>query len=491
MKWYRLVLGAVIMLSFSYAAYAYVGGDGTLELTYNFRTTPQAIDLFGPHGRALDREENLSNGETYQRIVNGPAYTTVTLPGAYDAVTVQLEYQNPSQTLVELGVKRTADPELFDYTLQPLENKLVDNSDWDRIENDQYILLQRDPTYTSIEEFLAKPPTTVRGGSYLISPDLAFTDPSYQANSTNGSHITTTLRGAHEFYTYAAAETLTVQVTVEDINYTSGEDPVTVALYQQDQFIAQEILADDGEIGITGQSTGPRSLQLAVPNVTDGVYHIKVETNDDILITAIQSDQERFVISKSIHLAGSEEYVATGAQLNLTPTTLQSDSNWLTVVAKHPYGVGDLTMYNRLLHVNKVNTPYTWINPIPQYDYAVTIPQNDTLALSDSYFALPGAEAFDPWFGLRPISQYTDPDGLSYVLSGQYTGPTRLRSWTTATATFDLTGIDQRRPNELEFLLSAPGLETTSLGIKVRSITVVAVQHPITITYLWKKIFGN
>ena len=55
MKWYRLVLGAVIMLSFSYAAYAYVGGDGTLELTYNFRTTPQAIDLFGPHGRALDR----------------------------------------------------------------------------------------------------------------------------------------------------------------------------------------------------------------------------------------------------------------------------------------------------------------------------------------------------------------------------------------------------------------------------------------------------
>ncbi len=461
MKWYRIGLGVLVAISFVYATYQYIGGDGTLDLVYRFRTTPQAIALFGPSGRALDREKNLSNGETYQRIVNGPAYTSVILPGAYDRVTVELEYQNPSQTLVELGIKLSDDPALFDYRLQPLENKLVDNSDWDRLENDQYILLQREPTYSSIEEFLENPPTTGRGGSYLISPDLAFTDATYQANPTSGSHITTTLRGTHEFYTYAAAETLAVQLTVEDINYTAGEDPVTMSVYYRNQLVDSTTLIDDGEIGMTGISTGPRQLHLSVPNVSAGVYQIKVATNDDILITAIQSDQERLVVSKSIHLAGTEEYAATGAQLNLAPTMLQSDSNWLTVLAKHPYGVGDLTMYNRLLHVNKVTTPYTWTNPIPQYDYTVTLPQNDILALSDSYFALPGAAAFDPWFGLRPISQYTDPDGLSYIFSGRYTEPTRLRSWTTATATFDLTGIDQQRPNVLQFIGSAPGLGGT------------------------------
>lgn len=489
MKWYRALLGAVVLVSFLYAAYQYVGGDGTLELTYNFRSIPQAIDLFGPHGRGLDREENLSNGETYQRIVNGPAYTTVTLPGAYDAVTVELEYQNPSQTLVEFGIKRTADPNAFDYTVQPLENKLVDNSDWDRLENDDYILLQKDPTYTSIEEFLEQPPTDVRGGSYLVSPNLAFSDPTYSPDLTRGSEITTTLRGSHEFYTYAANETVQVVFTVEDINYTAGEDLITLSLYRQDDLVTETTIVDDGEVGITGQTTGARTISTTIPVAEAGVYQMKVSTTDDVLITRIQSDQERIVVGKSIHLAGTEEYTSTGATLNLTPTTVQSDSNWITVIAKHPYGVGDLQMYNRLLHVNKVNTPYTWTNPIPNYDFSVTLPQNDVLLLADSYFALPGAEAFDPWFGLRPISQYTDPDGLDYVLSGHYTEPTRLRSWTTAATTFDLIGVDQTRPNQLQFLLSAPGLETTSLGLKVRSITVRAQQHPITLAYLWEKLF--
>lgn len=489
MKWYRVGLGVLLVASFSYAAYEYIGGDGTLELTYHFRTTPTAIDLFGPHGRALDREENLSNGETYQRIVNGPAYTSVTLPGAYDKVTVQLEYQNPSQTLVEMGIKLSNDPALFDYRLQPLENKLVDNSDWDRLTNDQVVLLQRELTYASVADFLSDPPTAVRGGSYLISPNLAFTDAAYLANSTTGSHLTTTLRGTHEFYTYAAHEDLSFTVTVEDINYTAGADAVTISVYRQDQLLTEEVLWDDGEVGITGKTTGPRQLSIVIPQVDPGVYQLKVITTDDVLLTDIQSDQERFVISKSIHLAGTEEYSQTGAQLNLNPTTLQSDSNWLTVIAKHPYGVGDLALYDRTLHVNKVNTPYTWINPINQSKHSVTLPHNDVLVLSDSYFALPGAEGFDPWFGLRPISQYTNSDGLAYVISGHYTEPIRLRSWTTAATTFDLTGISQERPNVLQFIVSAPGLETTSLGLKIRSIRIIAEQQPITLSYLWKKLF--
>lgn len=489
MKWCRVLLGIVIIVSFAYAGYAYIGGDGTLQLTYNFQTPPQAIELFGPLGRALDREKNLSNDETYQRIVNGPAYTSVTLPGAYDRITVQLEYQNPSQMLVELGIKLSDDPTLFDYRLQPLENKLIDNSDWPRLENDKYILLQREPTYASLEDFLNNPPTTVRGGSYLISPNLAFTDATYVANQTTGSHIAVTLRGRHELYTYAADEDLSFEFTIEDINYEAGDDAVTVSVYRQDQFMLDKTVVDDGEIGVTGLSLGPRTIAVELPNVPAGVYQVMVEATDDILITDIRSAQERLVVGKSIHLAGTQEYVNTGVELNVTPTILQSDSNWLTVIAKHPYGVSDVLTYDRVLHINKVDTPYTWVNPISNYEHAVTFPRNDVLVLSDTYFVLPGAEGFDPWFGLRPVSQYINPDGLSYVLSGHYTEPTRLRSWTTASTTFNLTDIGQERPNVLQFIVSAPGLETTSLGLKVRSIRIIAEQHPITLSYLWQKIF--
>lgn len=483
-----MALGLVVAGSFIWTGYEYLGGDGALELHYNFQTKPKAISLFGPSGRALDREQNQSNGETYQRIVNGPVYTDVTLPGAYDSVTVALEYQNPSQALVELGIKLSDDPALFDYRMQPLENKLVDNSDWSRLENDQYILLQRTPSYASIEDFFAHPPTTVKGGSYLVSPNSAYVDPNYQANRETGSTIITTLRGRHELYTYAAAETVLVEFTVTDINYTAGDDTVRLFLYQQDQLVAEASLEDDGEFGITGQATGERTVTLQLANAPAGVYQIVLDTTDDIMITRIQSDQEKLVVAKSLHLAGSAEYQATGVTLNTTSTTVQTDSNWLTVIAKHTYGVADVATYDRILHINKVDTPYTWTNPISNYTHTVTFPNNDVLVLSDSYFALPGAEAFDPWFGLRPISQYTNPDGLAYVISGRYDPPTRLRTWTTATATFDLTGIEQSRPNVLQFIVSAPGLETTSLGLKVRSIKVTAAQHPITLSYLWQKI---
>lgn len=479
-----------MLASFGYALYQYSGGDGSLELTYRYQTKPTAISLFGPNGRALEREANQTNGETYQRIVAGPAYVTTTLPGAYDRVTVELEYQNPKQTVVELGIKLSDDPALFDYRLQPLENKLVDDSDWSRVENDQFILLQRTPTYATIEEFLAAPPTTLRGGSYLVSPNLAFVDPAYQAQADAGSTITTTLRGRHEFYTYAAAETLTVQFTIEDINYTAGEDPIRLAVYRADTLMTEATLLDDGEIGVTGQSTGPRTIAVQLANAPAGVYQVVLEANDDHLITNLTSEQERFIVSKSIHLAGSAEYNNSGAQLNLTSTTLQTDGNWLSVIAKHPYGVGDVTLYDgTVMHINKVNTPYTWSNPISNFEHAVTFSNNDVLVLTDSYLALPGAEAFDPWFGLRPISQYTNADQLDYVFSGHYTPPTRLRSWTTASTTFDLTGIAQPRPNVLQFVLSAPGLDTTSLGLKVRSVKVIAEQPPITLGYLWKKLF--
>ncbi len=483
-----MALGIAVVGSFMWTGYEYLGGDGTLELRYYFQTKPSAISLFGPSGRALDREQNKNNGETYQRIVNGPVYTDVTLPGAYDKVTVELEYQNPSQMLVELGIKLSDDPALFDYRMQPLENKLVDNSDWSRLENDQYIFLQRTSTYTSIEQFLANPPTTAKGGSYLVSPNLAYVDPDYQANTETGSTITTTLRGRHEFYTYAADENVFIQFTVADINYSADDDAVRLFLYQQDKLVAEVTLADDGELGITGIATGERTVALQLDNVPAGVYQIVFDATDDVIITQIQSDQERLVVAKSINLAGTEEYRATGITLNTTPTTLHTGSNWLTVIAKHTYGVADVVTYDRVLHINKVDTPYTWTNPISNYTHDITFPNNDVLVLSDSYFALPGAEAFDPWFGLRPISQYTNPDGLDYVISGHYDPPTRLRTWTTASATFDLTGIEQSRPNVLQFIVSAPGLETTSLGLKVRSITITAQQHPITLSYLWKKI---
>lgn len=459
--------------------YQYLGGDGELTFTYRFRGDEQAISRLQPHGRALDLERNQDNGETYQRLVGEPAYFTATLPGSYDNVAVTIEYQNPYQTVIELGVKQTSDPALFDYIMQPLENKLVDDNDWEAVQTDNLVLLQKESKYESVEDFLNHPPLDAHVGTYLSAPTPNFVDPSYQPDLNRGSDLKLTLRGAHQFYSYAqAGEHLEYKMELHSLNYLPGDDVASINLTQND------VLLDSGFVTNNGETT----LETIAP--TTGVYVLSVAASDDLLLTHLQSSQERLVVGKSIHLAGSAEYQSSGIAINTTPTSLKSAGNWLTAVAKHSYGVGDYEMYNGTLTIPKVDTPVTWLNPIADREFTFTAINNDLYLQTDAYFAVPGAESFDPWFGFRTISRYSDLDHLDYVLSGIYTAPTRLRGWTTATTEFDLATVTQTKPNNLQFIVSAPGLEAVPEGIKIRSITITAKQPPLTFSYLWEKLFG-
>jgi hypothetical protein len=477
--WLRWVYGLLGAGSILWIIYLYFGGTGVLALSYQFDSNSQAISPFSPHGRALDLERNQDNGETYQRLVGEPAYFTARLPGSYDRLEVQLEYQNPEQTVVELGVKQTSDKTLFDYLMKPLENKLVDDSSWSRLESDQYVLLQRTPTYDSIDDFLTQPPINASIGSYFTVPSLPFTDPTYTPNNDKGSEITTTLRGKHEFYTYAAAgEVMTFSVEAATLNYIAGDDVVSVSLDY-----------DGAELSTSGFTNGGVA-NLEATAMVSGVYRLVIDCTDDVLITNITSSQERLVVGKTLHLAGSQEYASSGISINTAATTVSSDANWVTLIPKHSYAVGDYNFYDRVVTLGRIDTPITWVNPIGEREFEFVAPNNDLYLESDSYFALPGAEAFDPWFGMRPISQYTHADNLDYVFSGRYTEPTRLRGWTTASASFDLTSVTQNKPNTLQFILSAPGLSSASQGLKIRSIKVTAYQQPLSFNLLWEKLFG-
>ncbi len=477
--WLRLVCILVGVSSILWIVFQYFGGNGVLTLAYQFDGAGLAISELSPHGRALDLEQNQDNGETYQRVVGEPVYFTANLPGSYDRLTVELEYQNPEQTVVELGVKQTSNALLFDYLMQPLENKLVDDSDWNRLETNQYVLLQRTPHYASVEDFLTHPPIDASIGSYFTVPSLPFSDPDYQPDESRGSEINTTLRGKHEFYSYASAgEEMTFSVEASSLNYIPGDDIVTIALDY-----------DGAELGTSGfTNSGVGSIEVVAP--VSGVYRLVIDCTDDILITKINSSQERFVVGHALHLAGSPEYAQSGIPINTTATIVRSDANWVTLIPKHSYAVGDYSFYDRTISLGRIDTPVTWINPIAERDFEFTAPLNDLYVESDSYFVLPGADAFDPWFGMRPISQYTHVDTLDYVLSGVYTEPTRLRGWTTATAEFDLTSVTQDKPNQLQFMISAPGLSSASQGLKVRSIKITAYQQPLSLNLLWEKLFG-
>lgn len=486
-SWWRLFIIIVACSVVVWISYRYFGVNGEFTYSYYFNSTPGLISEFQPAGRALAREQNTENGDYYQRVVVDPVYFSVDLPSAYPKADVTIEYQNPSQSIVQLGLELDDDDTTWNYDFQPLENKFIDDSNWPTLENDKYVLLQREPIYSSVDDFLTNPPTDSEVGTFLASLDFPFIDKTYQPSS-DGTAISSPLRGRHEIYTYIKDEALEFKFTYQDINYDVGPDPLKINIFHAGTNVFSQEWTDDGEVGITGTANGEKNAEIHLPDLQEGVYRIVLETNDDIIFTHIDSEQHKLVFKGRLHLAGSPEYIKTIPDLNIDPTTVISDADFLTIMAKHQYGLGEIGFYNAPLEIRRENVPYEWRNPIYSYKHTFTVPANDVEIITTGIFSFSEDAWFDPLFGFEPLSQYTSGGNLDYIISGKYTYPERIRGWTTATASFDITRAYREDPTKLDFILSAAGLDQVPQGLKVRAIHITAHKEPITFTSFWPRL---
>ncbi len=85
-----------------------------------------------------------------------PVYFDVKLPRKYDTVEAKIEYSNLKTDILEFGVARDEAKKNFDFTA--LENKVLDNLGWNKIEKNGLVLYQRTPAYKNISDFLSNPP---------------------------------------------------------------------------------------------------------------------------------------------------------------------------------------------------------------------------------------------------------------------------------------------------------------------------------------------
>lgn len=102
---------------------------------------------------------------TSQEIIGDPVYTFVHPSRHFDAVDITFTFRDQGVPIVEAGGLIKSGPDEV-YDLQPLENDLIDRSTWKRVDENGLVLLQRNPTYASIADFLARPPEGKRVASY-------------------------------------------------------------------------------------------------------------------------------------------------------------------------------------------------------------------------------------------------------------------------------------------------------------------------------------
>ena len=155
----KAIIFCVPLVIVAWLTVDYLSIFGNLSITYNFSGESARVKEFTPAGRALDREQNLRTGETYQRIVGEPVYMNVTVPRSYDDVSVTLDYQNDGQPYTEFGLVTSEEP--LSVRLQSLDIGIINqaiNEGWSQIESDGVTLLQRQSEFESVADFVDQTP---------------------------------------------------------------------------------------------------------------------------------------------------------------------------------------------------------------------------------------------------------------------------------------------------------------------------------------------
>lgn len=104
-------------------------------------------------------------------LVGDPVYTFFHVHRDFDEVDVRVRFRNEGVPIVEAGGLTAPGPDEA-YALQPLQNVLIDKSEWPRLDDGTLVLLQRRPVYKSTQDFLTHPPVGRRIAQYHMTAPL-------------------------------------------------------------------------------------------------------------------------------------------------------------------------------------------------------------------------------------------------------------------------------------------------------------------------------
>lgn len=478
-KWLKiwrilLILGAVLGVFFILAKYLAL--DGKLVLKYDFSHAPDLISLITPAGRASDRSMNLQTRETYQIISGDPTYFTVTVPRSFSTAEVSIDYTNPEQNILELGLQKGAG---WNFELKPLENKFIDASTWERTDDDALILLQKNPTYSSVDDFIANLPKDKNIATYNYALPYSFKIEDYQP-SNNSLEISTALRGKHVFYTYLKNETLDFTFKFKDLNSAFNVDDFKLQVTNgKGTEILEDFLPDDGDVIADGKIYGVRTKNIQLTDLPEGIYIITLDVTDDIITEAISTKQHLLVAQNNIFLANNASYEEPEALQKI-----MTNCDALLFRTSHAENLQTAFIQSQPLDINSINKWFTWEDPNSALGSLkkIEVSKGDLQVQGAGYFSFTPESWFDPDFGISKLSNTTDLNFFDYLIAANYSAPVEAQRFKTATQQFNLDYVPGDRKT-LNFVISAPGLADTNADILIKEIRVALYRESI-----WEKI---
>ncbi len=455
--------------------------SGSLSFSYDFSGDAPAITNLFPANRLSDVKRLKDAPEFWQEIKQEPVYFTVRLPQSFDTAEVEITYQNQNQPLVQLGLETLGEGE-WNYEFKPLENQLLDNLPWFKLEGEDGSLWQREKKFLNWDHFLSELNRLKNLAAYHYPLQRKFILEGYRPQ-VEDYYLSRALRGGYSFYTYLKNETLDFTFIVQDINRQVGPDSFTVNVYNNEgQKIYSRKETDDGWVTNLDPASKPRTVEVKLAGLPEGVYRLELQAEDEIITRKIRTKQQYLTFIDRLYLADSSEYSDGLLNLDLRPTTIYSTIPRLGFHTAHPEGLQTVGLNERQsLTLDKIHQDY-FITPadMPTYIYS---PKNDLKIFGRGLMAFSKSMYFNPEiYDLRDLTLTPE---VAYLVS-QYQTPKKIGEWKINRVKFDLNQAKVVN-RKLRFVISSPELNQSGAVIPLKEIKVTLTKRPLTAGEIWPK----
>ena len=145
-----LALASVVLLAWLF--WQNLVPSGVLVLEHKKGDANSPITDLHPKKRVVDLPEDKES----QRFYLEPVYFDARAPRVFDRVKVNIIWQNQNQPILELGARQSRDA--FAFVLKPLQNKIIDNLNWQCSRYDEIVFCQKQSKYQNLSQFFNTPP---------------------------------------------------------------------------------------------------------------------------------------------------------------------------------------------------------------------------------------------------------------------------------------------------------------------------------------------
>lgn len=406
-------------------------------------------------------------------IAGDPVYFSVRTPRRFDRARIVLAYEKKGDfPIIELGA--LADNR-GNYSLRPVENKILDDLDWNRIVEGDLTLYQRNKKFDSIGEFLAAPPPSDEIAVYNHDFNREHVIADY-APDKEKRVFDYQLRGPYQFFTYIKEEELSFKFTISDLNKNKDEDGIDIDVYYGGKLIHSQRLDDDGIVGDSGRIKEDRDVEVRLDNLPEGAYKVELKAGDDVITKKIETMNSKMSFINKIWLADNDR----------NGLRMYTDSKFIAAQTINPGRLQKIKIGN-----NELELKNTFGQERIETDHGlkeINLEKDDVILAGDGIFAFDRGSFFNPLIKKVNNSMEADKDGVDYILA-DYRSPEARHGAKVAIIDFDLSNA-YRENGRYGFLISIPGLRVEDGledGLIIKDIEISLEGNSI-IEFLKKKL---